>query len=1129
MIDLTGLTAAQGFIIQGDAARDLAGDSVSSAGDVNGDGFDDLIVGAYRGDDGGSYAGEAYVVFGGGAGFGVDVAGRQVVDLTGLAAAQGFIIQGDAAFDRAGNSVSSAGDVNGDGFDDLIVGAFQGDDGGNDAGEAYVVFGTGAGFGADVAGRQVIDLTFLTAAQGFIIQGDAARDYAGRAVSSAGDMNGDGFDDLIVGASGGDDGGYSAGEAYVLFGTGAGFGVDVTGRQVIDLTFLTAAEGLIIQGDAARDYAGFSVSSVGDVNGDGFDDLIVGAYGGDDGGTYAGEAYVVLGGAFGASGVPVVTSGTAAAEILRGGLGPDSLDGNGGADILRAGAGDDLLAVGDLTFQRIDGGSGQDTLRLEGGGAFDLTLIADNRIEDIEAIDLGAGDAGNAATLTLDLREVLNISSESNRLLVTGDASDAVVLEGFWTSLGLVTEGATTFNNFLHQDGTTRVLIEAGVAVTSAAAIELSAVESGTGGFVINGVSALDFSGRSVSGAGDVNGDGLDDLIVGAIGDDRNGRLSGASFVVFGKADETPVELSAVEGGTGGFVINGVSAYDESGGSVRGAGDINGDGLDDLIVGANGDDPNGSTSGASFVVFGKADEVAVELSAVEAGSGGFVINGVSRGDQSGRSVSGAGDVNGDGLDDLIVGALYDDPNGSASGASFVVFGKADEVAVELSAVEAGSGGFVINGVSVSDQSGRSVSGAGDIDGDGLDDLIVGANGDDPNGIRSGASFAVFGKADGTAVELSAVEVGTGGFVINGVSRGDQSGRSVSGAGDVNGDGLDDLIVGAPYDGGPGASFVVFGKADGTPVELSAVEVGTGGFVINGVSGGDLSGRSVSGAGDVNGDGFADLIVGAYLDDPNGFSSGASFVVFGKVDGTAVELSAVEAGSGGFVINGVSGGDRSGYSVSGAGDVNGDGFADLIVGADFDDPNGSYSGASFVVFGGNFTGSVDLLGRSGGQLLSGSAADEVINGGAGDDTLAGGGGADVLIGGEGDDVLAVADLGFERLQGGNGMDTLRLDGGGALDLGMIDDNRIEDIESIDLGAGGAADAAALSLDLLELLNLSTGSNRLLVTGDSSDSVDPGGLTDSGTDGVVGGITFDVFTDVVNGQGEELLIQQGIVVV
>ncbi|MEP5732409.1 MAG: DUF4214 domain-containing protein [Sulfitobacter sp.] len=404
----------------------------------------------------------------------------------------------------------------------------------------------------------------------------------------------------------------------------------------------------------------------------------------------------------------------------------------------------------------------------------------------------------------------------------------------------------------------------------------------------------------------------------------------------------------------------------------------------------------------------------IELSEVELSTDarGFVINGVSAFDQSGRSVSSAGDVNGDGFDDLIVGAFADAPNGERSGASFVVFGKGDGTAVELSAVEAGTGGFVINGVSARDYSGYSVSSAGDVNGDGFDDLIIGAFADDPNGGYSGASFVVFGKSDGTAVELSAVEAGTGGFVINGVSAGDFSGRSVSSAGDVNGDGFDDLIVGAPRDApngsNSGASFVVFGKGDGTAVELSAVEAGTGGFVINGVSASDYSGNSVSSAGDVNGDGFDDLIVGAPYDDPNGERSGASFVVFGKGDGTAVDLSAVETGTGGFVINGVSGADFSGFSVSSAGDVNGDGFDDLIVGARGDDPNGSDSGASFVVFGGDFSGAATEVGTTGTDTLTGTAGNDNIFAGTGNDTLTTSAGNDRVSGGAGEDTFVITD-------------------------------------------------------------------------------------------------------------------------
>jgi Ca2+-binding RTX toxin-like protein len=295
-------------------------------------------------------------------------------------------------------------------------------------------------------------------------------------------------------------------------------------------------------------------------------------------------------------------------------------------------------------------------------------------------------------------------------------------------------------------------------------------------------------------------------------------------------------------------------------------------------------------------------------------------------------------------------------------------------------------------------------------------------------------------------------------------------------------------------------------------------------VINGAAADDRSGYSVSSAGDVNGDGLDDLIVGALQADPNGSASGASYVVFGKANGTAVNLSTIAGGApGGFVINGAAAGDQAGVSVSSAGDVNGDGFDDLIVGAFQADPNGSASGASYVVFGGNFSGAVTQLGTTGNDILSGTAGNDVIFGGRGNDVITTNGSNDRLDGGAGNDMLIVGDASF-RVDGGSGIDTLRLAGpsGFGLNLSTLAPGAIKEIEQIDLGVGDSLNNT-LTVTQQSLLDLSSTTDLLKVFGDSGDTVNATGFV-VGSSQTEDDITYNVYT---NGSAT-LWVQQGVVV-
>ena len=572
----------------------------------------------------------------------------------------------------------------------------------------------------------------------------------------------------------------------------------------------------------------------------------------------------------------------------------------------------------------------------------------------------------------------------------------------------------------------------------------------GSNGFRVKGELTYDDSRVSVSNAGDVNGDGFDDLIVDNRGFDVNGGRSAARYVVFGKASgfDATLDLSDLNGSNG-FRLVGAAAYDFSAdfsASVSSAGDVNGDGFGDVIIGASGANPNGDHSGSSYVVFGKASglDATLDLSSLD-GSNGFRLDGAA-GDGAGFSVSDAGDFNGDGFDDVIIGAPFANQYGGyytySGGASYVVYGKASgfDATMNLSSLD-GSNGFRLDG-SGSGRSGTGVNSVGDINGDGFDDVLI---------------------------------------ISQPVSR-----------------------YGAILD----LSYVVFGKASGfdATMNLSSLDGSNGFRLIGGYS---YSGSqfNVNSAGDINGDGFDDVIVGALYTDYNGTNSGSSYVVFGKASGfdAALDLSNLDSNSG-FRLDGAEN-DASGRSVSSAGDINNDGFDDLIIGAPFADTIDHDSGSSYVVFGkSSFTDDDAIRGTPEDDILTGTSAAERFEAGDGNDQMIGRGGADEFLGEAGDDYIRVSDLGFESMDGGIGNDALAL-GGSGLNLNLTDmAGKISGIETIRLFGTGDN---TLTLTAADVLNLSDTTNTLRVNGNEGDRIV--GLSHGWGDGGIHGDFHTYFND------------------
>ena len=475
------------------------------------------------------------------------------------------------------------------------------------------------------------------------------------------------------------------------------------------------------------------------------------------------------------------------------------------------------------------------------------------------------------------------------------------------------------------------------------------------GSIPLLGAGAGDRAGDSGAGVADFDGDGAADVAVGAWKADPFGRTdAGSVFVTFGPFGADGRDLTATQGITR---IDGAASGDGAGVSVTSAGDFNGDGRLDLVVGANGADPGGKlNAGAAYIVFGTSGRGAVDLASP--GARAVRFDGAAAGDELGASVSGVGDVNGDGLSDVLLGARGSDNNGRPnSGSGYVVFGTRNPQSLDLSATAAGR--FArIDGAGVSDQLGARVSDAGDANGDGLADLVLSAPAYDPGGATggrtdAGAVFVVFGVPGFGDLDVGGPAFSTRGFRIDGAAAGDQAGYALAALPDSDGDGRSELLIGAPRaeaDGriDSGAVFMVRGGSGSDPVDLA--DLGARSVRIDGALSQDYLGVSVASVGDMTGDGRGDLMIGANGVDAPGVSNvGAAYLITRLPSAGRLDLASPEGSA--TIIRGAGAGDATGSVVASTGDVTGDGRPDALVGARQADPLGrTDAGTANIVLG-----------------------------------------------------------------------------------------------------------------------------------------------------------------------------------
>ena len=336
---------------------------------------------------------------------------------------------------------------------------------------------------------------------------------------------------------------------------------------------------------------------------------------------------------------------------------------------------------------------------------------------------------------------------------------------------------------------------------------------------------------------------------------------------------------------------------------------------------------------------GAIDELLADMDCVEGISdnslalAGYSFVGENSGDGAGFSVSSAGDVDGDDLDDILVGA---NANNDSAGKVYLILGAS---LGSTSAIDLSNADYSFVGENSGDGAGVSVSSAGDVDGDDLDDLLVGADGCDD---YAGKVYLILGASLGITSEI---ELSDADYSFAGENNYDSVGQSVSSAGDVDADGLDDLLMGSYGNDGAGKVYLILGASLGI---TSEIDLSNADYSFVGQYNVDYAGFSVSNAGDVDGDGLDDLLVGAQNNDDGGSSAGKTYLILGASLGVSSEIDLYYADHS-FV--GENNYDRSGVSVSSAGDVDGDGLDDLLVGADDNGDSGSGAGKAYLILSG----------------------------------------------------------------------------------------------------------------------------------------------------------------------------------
>jgi gliding motility-associated-like protein len=919
-INLSSLNGSNGFVLIGNSNFENAGYSIAPLGDINGDGHHDI---AAITSGSGSVNGKCYVIYGKNGNFPAVI---KVADINGT---NGFVIHGDAVVGKIGQKIAALGDVNGDGIPDIGLGSYY-----NGQYRKFVVFGRTSNFPAS------LNVSSLNGTNGFVIENSETPLSSYIGIAKAGDINGDGLNDIAITKD------------YILFGKStfpalvdlknldgtngfkilnAGYGVSfgyagdfnddgiddyafnnstnstylLFGKEIwgatVNLTTLPKNEFLRIQ----RPYgADASVNFAGDVNKDGISDLIIGntidSYGSSlKVNRNPGTAYVIYGKKLADTEKPVITDCPADQVLTIHDPIPDYtkaitvtddcdtkpvISQTPVAGTVFTGVPQNIV----LTVTDASGKVATCTFKINSAGPDLPPVIECPSDQELYANSMLPNYVRFLSAVSDDIaepQELIFTQTPAAGTLFTSDTNVTITVED--------KSGTKSSCSFLVKLKTGGFDIDC-----KTASININEL-NGANGFTILGEEPGSRTGFSTSRIGDINGDGIADFIIGAPGDWGLGQ----AYVVFGTKTGFPASLNVANlNGVNGFKIidSDLTPPRRTAFDVSDAGDINGDGINDLMI----SDPHKNTekifhAGRAYIIYGKTTAFPAQFDVASLdGSNGFSILGKTKDEILGHGIANIGDFNNDSFDDIGI-VTHNEGSGTIK-KCYILFGRSSNFpsVVDIESIDS-SNSFIVEG-----DIGFNLAGIGDVNGDGISDVAI--SGDDQ------FRYIVYGSASLPA-KLSTTELnGLNGFKIENSATPLKTSYyfEIRSAGDINGDSYNDIGIN---------NFILFGKSTSTPVvDLKNLD-GTNGFKMNWSEFEYL--HSYSSFGDFNKDGFDDYLLP--------YNSSKIYLIYGKANwNPLLDIFSLDS-SEGLVINTPY---TSKYSLSYLGDVNGDTIDDICIGS-----------------------------------------------------------------------------------------------------------------------------------------------------------------------------------------------------